>query len=445
MDRRLVTSYVLLVTLALALFTVPVAASSQALLKRTLVETSTREAELFVPLVVRDDEAAAQSILDRTRDFERATGARVEIVRAGPAGAATDAQVEDVLAGRSAPARWGYDAELGLDAVSVAVPVEQDGTVVAAVQVVAPAEDVQDEIRGIWVFRLGVGAGVLLLTSIVAFALARTISRPLRRLDAVARRLGQGDFTAVADESGVPEIASLGATLNRTSRQTEVLLASQRAFVADASHQLRTPLTALRLSVDNLRETSDDPATVERLDSVDGEIRRMGRLVEDLLALARAEGTPVARREVDVADLVADRLDTWGSALEDADLGVDVRVAPGCRALATSGALEQVLDNLLDNAITAAPPGSTLHVGAERLEHRGAPARVLLTLADEGAGLTAAERERAFDRFWTSRPGGSGLGLTVVRQLVERDGGEVRLDEAPGGGVAVRVSLPAAG
>lgn len=442
MNRRLVTSYVLLVTLALVLFTVPVAASSQSLLRRTLVETSTREAELFVPLVQRDDAAAAQSIIDRTRDFERATGARVEIMRSGAD--ATGRQVALALSGQRPAAVWGYDDELGVDAVSVVVPVKLGDDPIAAIQVVAPATDVQEQIRGIWIFRLGVGAAVLLLTSIVAFALARGISRPIVRLDGVARRLGQGDFSARADESGVPEIASLAATLNRTTRQTEVLLASQRAFVADASHQLRTPLTALRLSVDNLRETSDDPAMVRRLNGVDAEIQRMGRLVEDLLALARAEGAPVARRDLDLAQVVTDRLAIWGSACEDADLTVDLQLAPTVQVHVTPGALEQVLDNCLDNAIAVAPPGSALSVRAQPSDQRGGPARVVLTIADQGPGLSAAERQRAFDRFWTSRPGGSGLGLTVVRQLVERDGGEASLHEAPGGGLEVRLSLPAA-
>ena len=439
MKRRLVVSYVALVTIALVLFTVPVAASSSSLLRRTLEQTATREAALFVPLVLRDDADAARAIRDRTRDFQVATGSRVRLVRAG-ADVPDDAQVRAALAGRSPDAVWGRSPLLGADGVSVVVPVREDGRTVAAVQVVAPSAEVDDEIRGIWRFRLGVGLAVLLVAGGLAVVLGSSLTRPLRRLHGVTRRLGEGDLSARAAIDGPPEVAELAGALNRSTQRTEALLASQRSFVADASHQLRTPLAAMRLAVDNVRETAaaPDPALEARLDGLDAEISRMGRLVEGLLDLARTEGRAAAPTAIDVAALLTERVELWSAALEEADLACRVRAIPGTTALVTEGALEQVLDNLLDNAVLAAPPGSVLEIDA-----RDVGDAVEVLVRDHGPGLDADARARAFDRFWTTRPdAGSGLGLPVVRQLVERDGGSVTLEAPSDGGLRVRLRLP---
>ncbi len=202
MRRRLVASYLVLVAVALVLFTVPVAASSASLLRQTLEETAEREARLFVPLTLRTDAAAATAVTDRTRDFRQATGSVVRLVQAADRDRA-DAQVQAAFAGRTTSPRWGAAADLDPDvpgrrAVSVVVPAVQDGRVVAVVQVVAPADDVERRIRDIWVFRLGVGGAVLVLAGGLAVLLAGTLVRPLRRLEAVAARHGRGDLSARA-------------------------------------------------------------------------------------------------------------------------------------------------------------------------------------------------------------------------------------------------------
>src|SRR4051812_22986886 len=282
MKVRLVASYVILVAIALALFTAPVAASSASILRSTLEQTAEREARLFAPLVVRTDPAARQAIEDRTRDFESATGSQVQLIPAGAVGV-NDTQVAEALAGGDPAARWSDES------VSVVLSVKSGGRTVAAVQIVSPAAGVNAQIAQIWRFRLLVGAAVLLAASAIAVLIASTIARPLKRLDAVARRIGDGDYSARAETKGAPEIATLARTLNNSARQTEALLGSQRAFVADASHQLRTPLAAMRLTLDNIRDTSDDPQLSERIATVDAEIHRMSRMVEGLLTLARAE------------------------------------------------------------------------------------------------------------------------------------------------------------
>ncbi|WP_370248022.1 ATP-binding protein [Nocardioides sp.] len=431
-------SHVVLVVLALSLLTVAVSIGTSALLRRNLETTAYREAELFVPLLQRTDDASATALTERSRDVEAAFGARVRIIRPGDPAAADDPAVARALTGRTPEAVWGEHPLIGERAVSVVVPVRVDGGVRAVVQVVAPSAEIDAEVRDIWRFSLLAGLAVVVLATGVALLLAGTVSRPVQRLTEVARRHGDGDYDAVAAERGPPEIALLARTLNRSAHRTAALIDAQRAFVADASHQLRTPLAAMRLTLDTVRVTVTDPAAEPRLDAVDREIQRMNQLVESLLTLARAETVEHQRRVLDLAALVEDRVEVWSAAFDDADLVAVVENEGALWIEASAGALEQVLDNVLDNAVGVSPPGGRIEV------HGGyEPYRVVLTITDQGPGLTEAERARAFDRFWTTRPGqGSGLGLAVVRQLVERDGGDVALLAAPDGGLTVRFSWP---
>lgn len=441
MRSRLVGSYILLVVLALTAFTVPVVLGTSANLRGNLESTAEREADLFVPLVLRDDPEAAQSVEDRTQDFERAFDARVRLWRAGDA--VDDTQVGAALGGKDPAPVSGEHPLLGAPGVSVVVPVRRDGVVVGAVQVVAGTAEIDREIRETWLLSLVVGAVVLLLATVVAGLLASSLTRSLTQIAAVARRHGDGEFAASAPERGPPESVLLARTLNRTARQTAALLDSQRSFVADASHQLRTPLAAMRLNLDTVRETLGDPRILPRLDAVDGEIQRMDQLVEGLLTIARAEAELPPRTVVDLADGVRERVEIWQAALEEADVEAAVEVEGVMGVEIAPGALEQVLDNVLDNAVSVSPPGSTIRLRCS-YGFYGVD-EVVLTVADRGPGLTPEGRERAFDRFWTTRPGeGSGLGLAVVRQLVERDGGRVELVPHVGGGLVVQMTWPGA-
>ncbi|TDD63419.1 HAMP domain-containing histidine kinase [Kribbella antibiotica] len=438
MKLRLVASYVALVAVALALFTIPVALSSSAILHSTLEQTAQREAQLFAPLVVRDDAAAAQAVTDRTRDFESATGSRVRLITS--TAGIEDTQVLAALRGANPAPVWGRHPLLQAEAVSVVLPVREAGRTTAVVQIVSPAAEVNVQIAQIWRFRLFVGAAVLLTASAVAVVIATTLARPLHRLDAVARRIGDGDYSARASTKGPPEITRLARTLNDSARQTDALLSSQRSFVADASHQLRTPLAAMQLTLDNVRDTTDDPALSRRLETVDAEIHRMSRMVEGLLALARAESTTASPRPIDLSALVDLRVSTWSVALAERNVALVLDIERPCWITATPGALEQILDNVLSNALAVSPAGSrvTVHV------RRTGPA-VELVISDQGPGMTAAQRARAFDRFWRAGPPGTGtgLGLSIVKQLIEHDGGHADLAPAPGGGLAVHLNLRA--
>jgi len=219
----------------------------------------------------------------------------------------------------------------------------------------------------------------------------------------------------------------------------EQLLTSQEEFVADASHQLRTPLTALRLRLENLaRDVA--PAGRAELEGAVVEVERLGSLVEALLELARADARSEPAGRVDVGEVARERVHAWSALAEERGLRLTAVLADAPAARSAPDRLRQVLDNLLENAVEASAEGGTITV-----ETRVALPWVELHVRDEGPGLPPEQRERAFDRFWRSRDGeGSGLGLAIVRRLVEQDGGNVVLLEAPEHGVVAVVSLRAA-
>jgi signal transduction histidine kinase len=221
----------------------------------------------------------------------------------------------------------------------------------------------------------------------------------------------------------------------------DVLVGTQEQFVADASHQLRSPLTALRLRIENLRYDAD-PAAEADLDGALEEVDRLSRLVNGLLTLARADRRAPERSAQELAPLLEARGEAWRAAAAEAGVDLAVSTAPGIRCELAEGALEQVLDNLLANAIAAAPARS-----AVALEAAARDGTAEITVTDAGPGMDAEARAHAFDRFWRGRDDrrGSGLGLAIVKRLVEADGGTVRLEEADGGGLRAVVRLPRLG
>ncbi len=212
-------------------------------------------------------------------------------------------------------------------------------------------------------------------------------------------------------------------------------------LVADASHQLRTPLAALRLRLENLEsEVSQMPdATADVAGSLT-EVGRLSRLVDGLLALARVEQAAGRSEPLAIAPIVDGRVDAWSAFAEEHGVSFVVEVDAGL-VLATPERLEQVLDNLIANAIDVSPEGTVI-----RLSARTTAGSVTITVTDEGPGLSESPRARAFDRFWRSADGhrGARLGLAIVRQLVEADGGSVGVEAAATGGLVVVIRLGAA-
>jgi signal transduction histidine kinase len=220
----------------------------------------------------------------------------------------------------------------------------------------------------------------------------------------------------------------------------EALVHGHRAMLADASHQLRTPLTALRLRLDLLAVDSS-PATAAELAGAQEEIARLSRLVDGLLATARAESLTEQLEQTDVVGVVRERVDAWQPVGDGHGVKLIAEPAassPGPLVALGAGHLEQILDNLFDNAIEAiGDTGGTVRATVARSE-----IGVTLTVADDGPGMTVQGRSRAFLRFTTGSQNGTGLGLAIVHRLVTANGGTIRLADTPGGGLTVELEFP---
>ncbi|MEO3850684.1 HAMP domain-containing sensor histidine kinase [Streptomyces sp. B8F3] len=313
-----------------------------------------------------------------------------------------------------------------------------------------------------------VGALCLLTVAVVGTALVRTALRPLVRVEKTAAAIAAGDLTQrVPEHPQRTELGRLGRALNgmlgqiegafraraeseSTARRSEERM---RRFVADAGHDLRTPLAVIRAWADYChRGPRRDRAELEQiLATVGTEATRMGTLIEDLLLLARLDQQrPLRRSPVDLLALAADAARDACLLAPDRDIRL---TADGSTAYVVSGdadRLRQVLTNLTGNALTHTPPGTpvALRLRPGRLDTTAA---VVLDVADEGPGLTAEQAERVFERFYrtdTSRTrstGGSGLGLAIVASLTAAHGGTVIVDTEHGAGATFRVTLPLAG
>ncbi len=331
--------------------------------------------------------------------------------------------------------------------VAAAVPVYSTGAqLVGTVILVRPTAPLDHDILELWVILGTVAVVAMLAAAVLAFALARWVSRPLAGLDSAARRLADGDLAirAVVD-SGPPELRRLGTTFNTMAGRLEALVHGNRAVIADVSHQLRTPLAALRLRLDLLAaDTDPDPETTgHELAGALDELARLSRLVDGLLAVARAENVVPVPTAVDVAEVASERVVAWHPVADDRGIvlaALEVGSAKACASVLAwigEGHLEQVLDNLIANALEALSAGGHLTVTAAVT-----PAGAQITVADDGPGMSAEDRERAFLRFTTSNPNGTGLGLAIVHRLVTSNGGTARLTETPGGGLTVILDFP---
>ncbi len=333
----------------------------------------------------------------------------------------------------------------GGDLVYVAVPVLSGALPIGVVRLTYSASTIDDrasgKVRGI----LAVGLISLATAALAAALMATTIVRPLRRLQRATEHVAAGDFDsrAVIDE-GAPEIRGLAASFNIMTERISTLVERQRAFAGDASHQLRTPLTALRLQLERAAADIDtDPVAARRdIEAATEETERLQRLVEGLLMLARADQKFLPTEPIDLHEIVTERVAIWSPLAEERGVTLTADAGDGLAARAVPGALEQIVDNFIDNALNASGPGNEITVSALR-DNGWATVHV----SDRGPGMPTDQLQHAFDRFWRSASagrGGSGLGLAIVRQLAEASGGEVAVANRPGGGLDASVRLPLA-
>jgi signal transduction histidine kinase len=314
------------------------------------------------------------------------------------------------------------------------------GTAIGTVVLERPTGPLNRNIANLWLYLVGLGGAAMAAAVLIAIFFARWVSRPLARLDTAARKIADGNLAVRAKPgNGPPELRRMAATFNMMAGRLEALVHGHRAMLADASHQLRTPLTALRLRLDLLAADSA-PAAAAELAGAQEEIARLSRLVDGLLATARAEAVTEQLEQIDVMDTVSERVAAWQPVADGNGIKLlaEAPSSPAPLVALGAGHLEQILDNLLDNAIEAIGDGC----GTVRVSVARSDAGTVLTVADDGPGMTAQERSRAFLRYTTGSQNGTGLGLAIVHRLVTANGGTIRLADTPGGGLTVELELP---
>ena len=328
--------------------------------------------------------------------------------------------------------------------------VRNDGELVGAVVLaVNPTVAARDVAKGwLWV---AVGClAFLVLAAVVARALTKWVLRPLNGLERAVAEMTEGIAGPPADVAGPPELRHFTSAFNTMSQVVRASLDRQRRLVADASHQLRNPLAAVRLRADTLEDyvAEDGWPTYS---SMTAELDRFENLLEQLLRLARAEQVSGSRKvglstaaaeSTDLADVIEERVAYWQPVLDGQDQQlVNRSTHPGPAAQLARHDVEQLLDVALENAMRYAGQGTTVTVSTEQTAEA-----VELVVSDDGAGLPDEDLARAATRFWRRQDdgAGTGLGLAIAAEIAAGHGGTITVEKAPEGGLLIRYRLPVA-
>lgn len=362
------------------------------------------------------------ALIGPAREFGMAARAHAElpaIVTAALAGARSEPSAE----------WWPWDDS----SLIVAEPVGRDSEVVGVVVTISDLSTTRAAILVRWAQLAALGLLPLVGLIAVAWPVSTWVVRPVRELDAATSRISDGDLTTRADaEAGPVELRRLAGSFNTMMDAVENSVQRQRAFVADASHQLRNPLTSLRLAVESLRPLlrSDEESQQHYAVAVD-EAKAMQRMLNSLLASARMESMRTAS-PVDLDTVLETRVERWRALTATAGQTLRVDVQPGLRLLEPPGGLGSILDELISNALRLSD-ARVVEVAAKLDDDHGKGRTVEIVVRDDGLGIPPPERSHALRRFWRSprhqNVPGTGLGLAICAELVTAAGGRFRLDE----------------
>lgn len=319
---------------------------------------------------------------------------------------------------------------LGEDLLATATPIVRNGRTVGAVRVTQSVAAVHRAVRRSVTGLIAIGGVVLLLGLVAGALIARQIARPLRRLEATAGEIAHGDLDRRAPIEGTSEQRSLARSFNEMTDRLARTLRGQREFVADASHQLRTPLTGLRLRLEEI----EAEAPGEDVEAALREVDRLSQMVTELLLLSAAGERDAPAVEVDLGEAAEAAASRFGAAAQEC--GVELRVGRGggtVRCARTD--IDRAIDSLVENAVNYSPRGSLVEIvtGPGGIE-----------VLDSGPGLAPGEAEAVFERFHRGRAGragtpGTGLGLPIARELMRRWGAETTIETRPQGGARAAI------
>ena len=450
---RLVASFAYVLLVVIVALTVPLAIVMRDRARselEALARTNAQTIAAFLNGDSLDDDPRERRALRRdVRRYAEQVGSRV-VVLDGSGVVLADSDGEDVGESFATPGRPEVvralesqvtaevrrsDEERG-DIAVAAAPVIDEGELVGAVRVSRDVQTVSENVGRATAAIVAVALGGLLAGLLLAVAIARSLARPLSGLAAAARRLGAGELSTRAGKlEGGSELTELAGSFDEMAGRVERTVRAQQEFVANASHQLRTPLTGIKLRLEAAIAEAPDEAVREQLRAADKEVDRLAQIIERLLTMAsqiEEGGTPYA----DLGDAVGRAAQRWRERAVQASTSLDEDAPDGAAvsAVADPDDLDQVLDVLIDNALTHAPGRVEVTASAEGR-------RATISVVDHGPGIPEDEAGRVTERFFRGRgapAGGSGLGLAIARELAERWGGGI---DVRGGADGTRVDV----
>lgn len=315
---------------------------------------------------------------------------------------------------------------------------------------VAPVQEMMDSLTAVSQRLAMIFFVVALVAMAVALVFSSVLTRPITGLTRTIQRMGRGDLSARAKVSGSGEIRNLAESYNTMAAQLESLDKSRNQFVSNASHELKTPMTTMKILLENIMYEPDMPKELrqEFLQDMNHEIDRLTGIITDLLTLTRMDNgaSPLKMEQVDLTEVTREDLRLLKPMAEKRGQELTGDVETGCRMTGDRGKLAQVLYNLTDNAMKYTPDGGAIHVS---LENRGKT--LAWTVTDNGVGISKEDQRHIFERFYrvdkarSRETGGTGLGLSIVHQLVSQHGGSISVESEPGKGTAFTVELPVDG
>jgi signal transduction histidine kinase len=457
MGLRVRIVLVVLSLLATAALALPLALSSASRRTAALAEERGRQLTALAdsaavpsmpvePLVDRYHEVYGEDVLIVDTDGQTLAARGLTTDESAVAAAANRALVD-------APAPlWARILPWDDDPVLTATGVRRDGELVGAVVVAVDTAVAARDVARAWMWVALGCLGLLALAVLAAGSLTRWVLRPLDGLERAVAEMTEGVAGPPVDVKGPPEVRHFTSAFNTMARTVRASLDRQRRLVADASHQLRNPLAAVRLRADTLDDYVAEGGR-STYGSMTAELDRLEHLLQQLLRLARAEEVSGSRRvglqtavaeATDLNDLIGERIAFWQPVAE----GQNQRMRHRCEGAGLAVQVgrhdvEQLLDVALDNALRYAGPGTTVSVSTVPNDKM-----VALVVSDDGAGLPAEDLQRAAVRFWRGQEDGgtgTGLGLAIAGEIASGHGGAISVEAAPEGGLLVRYSLPMAG
>lgn len=323
----------------------------------------------------------------------------------------------------------------------VAAPIIQNYGIVGAVRLSLPESIVDHEVQETQRWLALFLVTVVITAGLVAWIIARSIAAPLRHLAQVARDLPDDLELRASEDDGPQEVQAVATALNSTAGRLADILSRTQRVAADASHHLRTPLTGVRLRLEAIEDISDQAQVVDEARAATAEVDRLTHRIEQVLELTRSDvgAAPIVAQ--DASSTLRDRVEAAAVMFSERGIDLTAEIADDVVINAPRGSIARLIDELLGNALNYARQ----HV---LVELRRQPGAVRIAVSDDGPGVPAEEREEIFERFRrgsTSVPGGTGLGLALVRETVTGMGGRTGATESALGGLTVWLEIPTRG